>query len=411
MAALTQQKPSSIEAALPIEAVPAVTRGRLPLLAFVADADSEASLRASLSEIEIEQAVIQRGGLAAAIRHLASERSPDTLVVDISGVELPVPLVHQLAEVCEPGVTVIALGDQNDVELYRDLMRSGISEYIVKPVTRAALAKALHPSAPVRDGLPIEHKLGTMVAVIGARGGVGATTVATNLAWYLAERQKRRVGIVDLDLQTGDCALSLNLKPTAGLREALANPLRVDPVFLERAMAAHGERLFVLGSEEPLSSEVEVTAEAVEKVITVLRSLVHYVVVDVPRIPSRAYRRALHMADLRIIVADQTLHAVRDALRLRAELGKGDAEHWNLFVLNRAGEGGRHAVSLDEIHALSDMRAKSVIPYHPRLFARAAGKARMAAADRSGVAEAIGALALEISGRLPERRRWWSFGR
>lgn len=410
MSPLRQQAQSLIETAAPIEAVPKAVTGRIPLLAFAADAETETALQNRLSELSIAAPVIMRGGLQKAIRHLSTERSPDTLIVDISGVDLPVPELHKLAEVCEPRVTVIAIGDHNDVDLYRDVIQAGVSEYIVKPLTRQLLAQALAPRTAPTAAASIEQKLGKMIAFAGARGGVGTTTLATNLAWYLANRQKRRVGLLDLDLQTGDCALALNLKPTAGLREALLSPLRVDGVFLERAMPALGERLFVLSSEEPLGSEIRFTADAVEKVITVLRSLVHYVVVDVPRIPTPAYRRALDLADLRVIVADQTLRSVRDAVRLQALLGKGDSEHWNLLVINRSGEGGRQAISLKEMGNVAKLQPKSVIPYDPKLFARAVSKGQMAVARRGRMADAIAALALELTGRRPERPRWWRQG-
>jgi pilus assembly protein CpaE len=405
-----QQAQSLIETASPIETAAKAPSARIPLLAFVADGETETALQNRLAELSLGGCVVMRGGLAKAIRYLSSERSPDTLIVDISGVDLPLPELHKLAEVCEPRVTVIAIGDHNDVDLYRDVIQAGVSEYIVKPVTRQLLAQALAPKTAPAASVAIEHKLGRMIAFVGARGGVGTTTLATNLAWYLANRQKRRVGLLDLDLQTGDCALALNVKPTPGLREALLSPLRVDAVFLERAMAVLGERLFVLSSEEPLGSEIRFAAEAVEKVIAVLRGLVHYVVVDVPRIPAPAYRRALDLADLRVIVADQTLHAVRDAVRLGALLGEGDAEHWNLLAINRSGEGGRRAVSLGEIGNVAKLQPKSVIPYEPKLFARAVSKGQLAAEGRGRMADAIAALGFELTGRRPERSRWWRRG-
>ena len=243
-----------------------------------------------------------------------------------------------------------------------------------------------------------------MVAAIGARGGVGTTTLAINLAWYLANRQNRRVLLLDLDLQNGDCALSLNLAPTPGLREALTNPLRVDRVFLERAVAVHGERLFVLSGEEPLRADTEFKAEAVETLIEALRTQFHYVIVDVPRVPAAPYRRALDVADIRIIVADQTLRSVRDTVRLRDALGQGEGAHCNLLVVNRSGEGGRRALTLEEMSRVK-VSPNIVIPFRPKLFT-ASGLA-----CRGPIAAAIAALAAEISGRMPERMPWWRFAR
>jgi pilus assembly protein CpaE len=403
-----QPPKSPLQSAAPIEKTDQLPAGRPRLMAFAADAESEASLQACLSHLSLADATVRRGGIARAIQHLGVARSPESLIVDISGTELPTSRVHDLADVCEPGVTVIAVGNSNDVGLYRDLVQAGVSEYIVKPVTPQLLAKALSPKRFAGEAGPINRKLGKLVAVVGARGGVGTTTLAVNLACHLADRQNRRIALVDLDLQNGDCALTLNLKPTPGLREALSNPLRIDSVFLERTMVVHGERLFVLSSEEPLRDEVDFTAEAVDRLVGALRMQFHYVITDVPRIPTAPYRRALDMADLRIIVADQTLRSVRDTVRLRAALGEGEAEHRNLLVINRSGEGGRRAVTLEEMATVIEVRPKVVIPFQPKLLTTA-DQPRFMATHRGRFTEAVAALAAAVSGRTPERHRWWRF--
>ena len=395
---------SSLHSPAPIEKAVRATADRVRLMAFVANGESEASLQACLSQLSFPDATIKTGGIARAIRHLGAERSPENIIVDISGTDMPASRVHDLAQLCEPGVTVIAIGDRNDIGLYRDLVQAGVSEYVVKPITPQLLAKALSPQPTPVEGIPVSRKLGKMVAFVGARGGVGTTTLAINLAWYLADRQKRRVLLLDLDLQTGDCALALNVTPTPGLSDALANPLRIDSVFLERAMTTHSERLFVLSAEEPLRAEVNFPAEAVDTLIGVLRTQFHYIIVDVPRLPGAPYRRSLDMADIRVIVADQTLRSVRDAVRLQAALREGSAAHRNLLAVNRNGEGGRYAMTLDEM-AKVDLHPKVVIPFRPKLFT-AAGLARY-----SRLTEAVAVLATEISGQMPERTPWWRFAR
>jgi pilus assembly protein CpaE len=391
---------SSLHSPAPIEKTARAIAGRARLMAFVASGESEAALQACLSQLSFLDATIKSGGIAKAIQHLGVERSPENIIVDISGTDMPASRIHDLAEVCEPGVRVIAIGDRNDIGLYRDLVRAGVSEYIVKPATTQLLAKALSLQPAVAEGNPISRKLGKMVAFVGARGGVGTTTLAINLAWYLADRQKRRVLLLDLDLQNGDCALALNVSPTPGLSDALANPLRIDSVFLERAMTAHSERLFVLSAEEPLRADVDFLAEAVETLVGVLRTQFHYIIVDVPRLPGAPYRRSMDMADIRIIVADQTLRSVRDTVRLKAALGGGNAAHRSLIIVNRSGEGGRYVVTLDEM-AKVDLRPNIIIPFRPKLFT-AAGLTR-----HSRFTEAVAALATDISGHMPERTSWW----
>jgi pilus assembly protein CpaE len=399
-----QMLKSPLQSPAPIEKTARPAAGRVRLMSFVLDGRSEASLNSCFSHLSISNATIKRGGIARALEYLSVERSPETIIVDISGSDMPASQVHNLAELCEPGVTVIAIGDRNDVGLYRDLMQAGVSEYIVKPITVQLLAKALSSTPTVAEGSPISSKLGKMVAVVGARGGVGATTLVMNLAWYLANRQNRRVLLLDLDLQNGDCALALNLKPTPGLREALVNPVRIDSVFLERTVAILGDRLFVLSAEEPLRADAEFTAEAVETLVAVLRTQFHYIIADVPRIPAASYRQALDIADVRVIVADQTLRSVRDTVRLRDALGERDPASSDFLVVNRCGEGGCQAVTLEEM-AKVKLRPNFVIPFRPKLFT-APGPA-----GRGAFTEAVAALAAEISGRVPERKQWWRLSR
>jgi pilus assembly protein CpaE len=401
---------SILEAPAPIERATAQSAtGRAPLLAFVADGETERNLHECLDDLGHAEAPIARGGIAKAIDVLAAQRSPEILLVDITGVAMPVLEIHNLAEVCEPGVTVIAIGDCNEVGLYRDLLHSGVSDYIFKPLTTPLLARALNSRTNAAEPGGIQRKLGTTVAFVGARGGVGTTTIAVNLAWYLAERQNRRVALVDLDLYNGDCALALNVKATPGLREALVNPGRIDSVLLERVMAPVGERLFVMSAEEPLRDTIEFSAEGFETLVTALRHQFHYVVLDVPRNSRAPYMKALEMADFRVVVADQTLRSARDAVRLRDALTSGSGAYRNILVINRQGEAGRRAVTLEEMQNILTLKPKTVIPFHPAWFAPAAdNSARVAAAPRGRFRDAIAGLAFELSGRPPQSSmRWW----
>src|SRR6266446_4303376 len=396
-----------LTAAATIEAAPKLAAGRLPLMAFV-DAETERVLQES--SVLLGRSAIMRGGIAKAIDYLNEQRSPHVLLVDISGIDLPLSQIHTLADVCEPGTRVIAIGDHNDVGLYRDLQEAGVSNYIVKPLTRELLTKAITPKSNSGDMGRAALKLGKMVSFVGARGGVGTTTLAANLAWHLANRQSRRVALVDLDLQNGGCGLLFNINPTPGLRDALANPLRLDSLLLDRIMTQVGERLFVLSGEEPLHENVQFTVSAVDTLFSVLRSQFHYVIVDVPRLPLPPYRRALEIADRRVIVVDQTMHSMRDAVRLKkmfGDTGAEQAEHRNIFIVNRVGETGHRGLSLKEVDNVLQAAPTSLIPFLPSLVTPAAHHATIAASKRGKFANAVGTLALELSGRT-QRRKWWS---
>ena len=396
-------EPTLLLASPSAEVVPKLAAGRLPLMAFV-DAETERVLQEA--SVLLGRCVIMRGGISKAVEYLSEQRSPLLLLVDISGVDLPLSLIHTLADVCEPGTTVVALGDENDVALYRDLIEAGVSNYVVKPLTREMLAKVLTPKPISSEVGKAALKLGKIVSFIGARGGVGTTTLAANLAWYLANRQGRRVALVDLDLQSGDCSLLFNVENVPGFRDALANPLRLDHLLLDRIMSKVGERLFLLGSEEPLHDNVQLTASAIDTLFSVLRAHFHYIIVDVPRIPAPAYRRALEMADRRVVVVDQTMRSMRDGVRV-AKLFGDETDERTIFVVNRIGEAGQHALAVKDIQDVIQAVPTSLVPYLPKLVTPAAQHALVAASQRGKFADAVGKLAFEISGRHQRRKWWW----
>lgn len=401
----TVEAPTLLLSAPAVGTAPKMAAGRLPLMAFV-DAESERILQEASSLLG--RCVIMRGGISKAIDYLNEQRSPQLLLVDICGVDLPLSQIQTLADVCEPGTNVVAIGDQNDVGLYRDLVEAGVSNYLVKPLTRELLTKILAPKTVNRAAA---LKLGKIVAFTGSRGGVGTTTLAANLAWYLANRQSRRVALVDLDLQNGDCGLLFNIRPAPGFLDALSNPMRLDPILLDRIMTKIGERLFVLGSEEPLDENVHFTPSAVDTLFSVLRSQFHYIIVDVPRINSPAYRRALEMSDRRIIVVDQTMRSMRDAVRV-SRLFDGGADLQpdprNAFVVNRLGEAGGEALSLKDIESVLRVKPSSLVPFLPKMVMPAAHYALIAASRGGKFGASIGTLALELSGRQ-QRRKWFSW--
>jgi pilus assembly protein CpaE len=387
-----------LAAAAPTEA-PKAAAGRLPLMAFV-DGESERVLQEAA--VMLGRCVIMRGGVKKAVEYLTEQRSPHLLIVDISGVDMALSKIHELADVCEPGTNVVALGDHNDVALYRDLVDAGVSDYIVKPLTRELLQRVLGPknSHDISRGNTV--KLGKVISFVGARGGVGTTTLAANLAWHLANKQGRRVSLVDLDLQRGDCSMLFNAQHTPGFRDALHNPLRLDAILLDRIMTKVGDRLFLLGSEEPLDDNVQFTVSAVDALLSVLRSQFHYIVIDVPRPSGAAFRRALEMADRRVIVVDATMRSMRDGVRLGQLF---ESNERNVFVVNRVGEGNHHALPLKDIAKVLQAQPASLTPFLPKQVMPAAHHALVAASKRGKYADAVAKLATEISGRQ-QRRSW-----
>jgi pilus assembly protein CpaE len=385
--------------------------GRERLLAFVADEASEKLIRQTISDLSLPFSTVYRGGIEKAISHLETSRSPFALIVDISGTEMAVGAVNRLAEVCEPGVAVAVVGDRNDVGLYRDLMHAGVADYVVKPLTRALVQTTLDQilGQQTTTPVPMSQKLGRVVSVVGARGGVGSTTVAANLAWLLANKDKRRIALVDLDISFGDCALMLDIKQGGGLREVLEHPQRIDDLFLDRAMVRSGERLSVLVSEEKLDMPARIDPGALNPLFELLRKQFHYVIVDLPRSNTQFLSHMMEMSNTRIIVTDQTAHAIRDTLRMRPFYDPPQQGQRNLVVLNRLGEQGKSHIDVKALADTIGLPIDLTIPYDPKSVVSAANAGTPVVQSNNRVTTALEALANELSGRkgaLKEGRRW-----
>ena len=200
-------------------------------LAFVLDRESETVLRDCLAAASFDRAVFVSGNIETAIAQLPKRGLPRLLVVDIGGVEDPLRRLGQLAEVSDPSTEVIVVGDSNDIVLYRNLKAAGVAEYFFKPLVTSVVVRELQAIAK-GDAQQAHLPTGRLVIVLGVRGGVGATTVAANTAWYLSVEQQRKVLLLDLDLHGGDAALQLDAMPGNALIEALQHPDRVDDLFL-----------------------------------------------------------------------------------------------------------------------------------------------------------------------------------
>ncbi|UEM25099.1 AAA family ATPase (plasmid) [Skermanella mucosa] len=340
MTALAQPSHSPLAAPAPAPSPASAGERGGKVVAYVTDAATEATLRQAAAQLLVGEFEVRRGDVRTAARDLARQRSPALLIVDISGIELPIGAMEALSQVCEPSVTVVAIGDRNDVALYRNLRGLGVAEYLFKPLPADQVEALLGRAAGTAARGEEAGRQGKLIAVTGARGGVGTTTVAVNLAAYLADIDRRRIALVDLDLHTGTVALHLNLKPGRGLREAVEAPERVDALFLERAMQQASDRLDVLATEEPILPPVAQNPRAVLDLLDCLKGRYHYVVADVPHGLSETARAVLDHAALRIIVADGNLAGARDALRLRGAFEASGTARQTLTVHNRRGAPG-----------------------------------------------------------------------
>jgi pilus assembly protein CpaE len=303
-------------------------------MAYLLDGDSEGAVRHSFADLGFIEMRVRHGSIDTAIEELARRGWPRFLVVDISGIDDPLPRINRLAEISDPETEVIVVGERNDIVLYRDLKAAGVAEYFYKPLVGSLLNRAL---AAINGGAESARpsRSGKLVLVVGVRGGVGATTIATNLAWHFAEVQQRRVLLMDLDLHTGDAALQLDANPGRGLREALDDPRRIDELFLERGVVSVTSRLALLAGLEPLADHVAPNEDAILQLLQKVLTHFRYVLIDLPGEIGLSLPTLLHMPSTLLLVSDGSIAAAREVGRWRDLVGPNTPERRLLHVLNK----------------------------------------------------------------------------
>lgn len=380
------------------------SRSLPPAIAFVLDRDSEGVVRRSFVDFGMIDGEVIQGSIDTATKELAERGWPRLLLVDVSGIDDPLMRINRLAEMCDPRTEVVVVGEHNDIVLYRDLKAAGVAEYFFKPLSSALLSRVFGALLSGGSASPAT-RLGKLVIVLGVRGGVGTTTIATNLAWHIAEGRERRVLLVDLDLQAGDAALQLDAQPSHAMREALDHPDRLDDLFLERGIASVTPRLGLLAALESLSERLIPGEEAVLQLIGKLLSRYRYVVVDLPDEVALLLPRILHLPGTLLLVGTGSLAAARDVVRWRQKIGANTPERSLLHVLNKGGFEG--ALPAPELERVLGQPPDLVIPFGREV--EASSKLGVRAMHRyAPFRRSIAELSSRFVGRDVETaRRWW----
>ncbi len=378
-------------------------------IAFARDDFSRGVLTEAL---EPGASAVSPGGIEEAIAYLVHDPSSRTILVDLSGAAEPLSALDRLAEVCLPDTRVIALGDINDIHFYRLLRTAGVAEYLVKPITADAVRAALivpppaaQPEIPAAATGPRAD--GETIAVVGARGGVGATMVAVSLAWLSSEQGQRRTVLTDLDLNCGSASLALDVESGHGLIEALANPDRIDALLLASATSRVAENLYLLSSDQSLDSSVSVQPDAIEKLLKGLRQGFQRLLLDIPRSDGAMLKQGLAQAGTIVIVSDFSLASVRDTGRLIALAEKVAPLAKRLVVGNRFGPPRKGDLPLADIEKALGLTLACVIPEDASAVPQAlnTGKSVPAAFPASPVTAALRELGVILDGEQRAARR------
>src|ERR1700759_4281303 len=285
---------------------------RISIHAFCEFPATGAALQRAGADRRLSKAhlTVQLGGIAAAVEFYHGQGTPNLLIVEtrLSG-QAALDELDRLAEVCDPATKVIVVGRTNDVELYRDLMRRGASEYLVAPLSPLQLIEVI--SGLYLD--PGAKPVGRVIAFVGARGGAGSSTIAHNVGWYIAEELAINTTIVDFDLPFGTTGLDFNDEGGQGVAEALTAPERLDDFLLDRLLIKRGDHLSLFTTPAALDRDYDAVPESYEAVIDAVRQTTPCVIVDIPHVWAPWVRSCLIAADEIVIVASPDLASLRNA--------------------------------------------------------------------------------------------------
>ena len=372
---------------------------RDPFAAYVCDDQTADILRPVCAEQGWPAERIYKGGLRNAVQSLSVSASPCILVVDLSESGDPLNDINALAEVCEPGTIVIATGEVNDVRLYRDLVASGIQDYLLKPFSieqvREAISHAQNVLATPRAEASTDRPH-IMVGVMSARGGAGGSTVSTSLAWVMSDIHKRLTSLLDLDVHFGTAALTLDLEPGRGLTDAIDNPARIDGLFIERAMVRASDKLSILSAEAPMNQPFLTDGSAFYQLQEEMRSVFECTVVDLPR--NIAVQHPHLVADMQavVVVTELTLAGARDMIRILAWLKANAPQSQVITVANKVGASGE--ISPKDFESSIERKVDLTIPFDSKTASHAAKLGKSMA--EIGKASKTGATLRELCTRV-----------
>jgi pilus assembly protein CpaE len=379
---------------------------RVSVQAFCETVETAAAIQGASEDRRMAKAHmrIQMGGLTAAIEAYQSSPTPNVIILesDERGEEI-IDGLDQLANYCDAGTRVVIVGRMNDVTLYRELVRRGVSDYLIAPVDTLQVVRAVCGLFSAPDAKPV----GRIVAVVGAKGGVGASTVAHNIAFSLARDQKLDAVVTDLDLAFGTAGLDFNQDPPQGIAEAVFSPDRIDTAFVDRLLAKCTDHLSLLAAPATLDRVYDFGADAFDTIFDSLRATVPCVVLDVPHQWTGWSKQTLIGADEILIAPAPDLANLRNAKNIYDLLKAARPnDHLPRYCLNQVGVPKRPEIKAADFAKALEDEPVAIIPFEPQLFGAAANNGQMIAEIAAGhrTAETFRQLAQLLTGRVETKK-------
>jgi pilus assembly protein CpaE len=379
---------------------------RVSVQAFCENVDTAAAVQSAGEDRRMAKAHlrVQMGGMPAAVEAYQSSPTPNVIILESEGRGNEIlTALDQLAEYCDAGTRVIVIGNMNDVMLYRELVKRGISDYLIAPVGVLQVVRAICGLYSAPDAKPV----GRIIAVVGAKGGVGSSTIAHNIAFSIARDLQLDSVVTDLDLAFGTAGLDFNQDPPQGIAEAVFSPDRIDTAFVDRLLAKCTDHLNLLAAPATLDRVYDFGAEAFDSIFDSLRVTVPCVVLDVPHQWTGWTKQTLVGADDVLIVAAPDLANLRNTKNIYDFLkaARPNDRHPR-YCLNQVGMPKRPEIKAADFAKALEDEAMAIIPFEPQLFGAAANNGQMIAEISANhkTAEMFRALAQHLTGR-PEPKK------
>src|ERR1700683_1434260 len=346
---------------------------------------------------------VQMGGLPSAVESYQTSPTPNVIMLETANRgEGVLSGLDQLAHVCDAGTRVVVIGRTNDVLLYREIVRRGVSEYLIAPVSPLQVVRGVCGLFS-SDAKPV----GRVIAVVGAKGGVGASTIAHNVAFSIAHDLKLDAVVTDLDLAFGTAGLDFNQDPAQGIAEAVFSPERVDNAFVDRLLSKCTDHLSLLAAPATLESVYDFGADAFESIYDSLRATVPCTVLDVPHQWTGWSKQTLVGADDILIVCAPDLANLRNAKNIYDFLkASRPNDRQPLYCLNQVGVPKRPEIKVKDFAKALEREPIAIIPSEPKVFGAAANNGQMIAEISKGhrAAEMFRDLALLLTGRSVSKK-------
>ena len=351
---------------------------RVSVQAFCETVETAAAVQSAGEDRRLGKAhlKIQMGGMAAAIEAYRAAPTPNVIILEADVRVDRLAGLDQLATVCDPGTRVVVIGKVNDVTLYRELVRRGVSDYVIAPVNALDVVRSICNLFSA----PEAKSIGRVIAVVGAKGGVGASTISHNVAWAIARDLAMDSVVADLDLAFGTAGLDYNQDPPQGIADAVFSPDRVDTAFIDRLLSKCTDHLSLLAAPATLDKVYDFGADAFDAIFDTLRTSMPCIVLDVPHQWSGWAKRALVSADDILVVAAPDLANLRNTKNM-IDLLKASRpnDRAPLYCLNQVGVPKRPEISASEFAKAIESQPIASIPFDPQMFGSAANNGQMIA--------------------------------